>query len=217
MCAWRADAGSETVANCASCHGVHKVLPSSDPRSSINPKNLASTCGQCHPGAGRRFAISSVHLGDDTEPRAVRWVRRFYLWAIPIIIGLMFLHNAGDWAHKVYRLRLSRAPNGAAYANSKPRFRMYAFERAQQALLAISFIVLAWSGFALKQPGQWWARPILLWEAAPVRSVIHRVAAVVFIAVAAMHVISLIANARLRKHWRTLMPNGMISPKLQAG
>jgi cytochrome b subunit of formate dehydrogenase len=75
------------------------------------------------------------------------------------------------------------------------------------ALLAISFIVLAWSGFALKYPGQWWARPVLLWEAVPLRSVIHRVAAVAFIAVAAIHVISLILNARLHRHWQALVPN----------
>jgi hypothetical protein len=49
-------AGGQTVANCASCHGIHNILPSSDPRSTINPANLARTCGKCHPGAGARFA-----------------------------------------------------------------------------------------------------------------------------------------------------------------
>jgi hypothetical protein len=38
--------GSVVVANCASCHGVHNILPSSDPRSTINPANLDVTCGQ---------------------------------------------------------------------------------------------------------------------------------------------------------------------------
>ncbi len=35
---------------------------------------------------------------------------------------------------------------------------MYGFERIEHALLALSFIMLAWTGFALKYPGQWWAR-----------------------------------------------------------
>ncbi|MEJ2219172.1 MAG: cytochrome B, partial [Gemmatimonadota bacterium] len=52
--------GSQTVANCASCHGVHLILPSSDPRSTINPANLPRTCGKCHPGAGTRFAIGHI-------------------------------------------------------------------------------------------------------------------------------------------------------------
>src|SRR3990172_3214654 len=47
--------GSHIVANCASCHGVHDILPSSDPRSTINKKNLPITCGKCHPGAGKNF------------------------------------------------------------------------------------------------------------------------------------------------------------------
>jgi hypothetical protein len=45
--------GVQQVANCASCHGVHYILPSSDPDSYIHPDNLASTCGKCHAGAGR--------------------------------------------------------------------------------------------------------------------------------------------------------------------
>ena len=57
-----AKAGSQTVANCASCHGVHNIFRSSDPRSTVNPANLAHTCGTCHPGAGQTFAIGPVHV-----------------------------------------------------------------------------------------------------------------------------------------------------------
>ena len=32
--------GSPVVANCASCHGVHNILPSSDPHSTVNQANL---------------------------------------------------------------------------------------------------------------------------------------------------------------------------------
>ena len=50
--------GSQTVANCASCHGVHNILPSNDPKSTIHAKNLPQTCGKCHPGAGSRTYCS---------------------------------------------------------------------------------------------------------------------------------------------------------------
>jgi cytochrome b subunit of formate dehydrogenase len=84
---------------------------------------------------------------------------------------------------------------------------MMGFERVQHAALVASFLVLAWTGFALKYPGQWWARPLLLWESSwPVRSWIHRVAAVVFIAVSVVHLISLLVNRRLRMHWKELLP-----------
>jgi hypothetical protein len=54
--------GSQVVANCASCHGVHNILPSSDPRSTINRANLVTTCGHCHPGVTEKFALGKVHV-----------------------------------------------------------------------------------------------------------------------------------------------------------
>jgi len=206
-----AKSGSQTVANCASCHGVHNILASSDPNSTINPRNLPKTCGQCHPGAGARFAISQVHVVEGVkEPLPLRWVRQFYLVLIPVTLGLMLIHNAGDWIRKLIRLRFvgpalpgCRRPSGRRMLE----MRLFPFERIQHAVLAISFIVLVATGFALKYSDQWWARPVLVLEGArSVRSVIHRIAAVVFIAAALVHVISLSVNRRLREHWKEMIP-----------
>ena len=41
--------GSKVVANCASCHGVHNILPSADPRSMINASNLPQTATRSVP------------------------------------------------------------------------------------------------------------------------------------------------------------------------
>jgi cytochrome b subunit of formate dehydrogenase/DnaJ-class molecular chaperone len=41
--------GIAAAASCADCHGVHELLGAADPDSRINPRNVASTCGQCHP------------------------------------------------------------------------------------------------------------------------------------------------------------------------
>jgi hypothetical protein len=54
--------GSKVAANCASCHGVHDIRPSSDPKSAISKENLPATCGKCHPRAGARFAEGRVHV-----------------------------------------------------------------------------------------------------------------------------------------------------------
>jgi 5-methylcytosine-specific restriction endonuclease McrA len=46
---------------CWTCHkgyeesNNHAYLPKKDPKSSINPENLPTTCGQCHVGATRAF------------------------------------------------------------------------------------------------------------------------------------------------------------------
>ncbi|HET6936235.1 MAG TPA: cytochrome b/b6 domain-containing protein [Candidatus Angelobacter sp.] len=199
--------GGQTVANCASCHGVHNIRASSDPKSTINPSNLAKTCGHCHEGAGKRFALGPVHSGN-TEHAAVRWIRWIYLAIIPLTIGFMFLHNFGDWLHKLRRLRFSRTrlePPPVVPENAP--LRTFPFERIQHATLAISFIVLAWTGFALKYPDQWWARPTLLWENShSARGLVHRGASVVFMAAALAHILSLLFNKRLRDHWRELFP-----------
>ena len=205
-----AKAGSQTVANCASCHGAHYILPSSDPKSTINAKNLPKTCGQCHPGAGTRFAISQIHVTEgQKEPDALRWVREFYLLVIPVTIGLMLLHNGGDWIRKVIRLRFaSQARRQRGAASSHGGVRMLGFERLQHAVLVISFFTLVWTGFALKYPDQWWARPLLMMEGShSMRSLIHRVAAVVFMAVTVTHLVSLIVSRKLRAHWKEMWPN----------
>ena len=205
-----AKAGSQTVANCASCHGVHNILPSSDPKSTINPRNLPRTCGQCHPGAGTRFAISQVHLTEGKAESAVlRWVRQFYWLVIPVTIGLMLLHNGGDWVRKLIdrRFSLRRDSLGDRDFSEHGELRMLPFERVQHAVLALSFLTLVWTGFALKYPDQWWARPLVAMEGThSMRSLIHRIAAGVFMAVTVTHLISLIVSRKLREHWKEMLP-----------
>jgi cytochrome b subunit of formate dehydrogenase len=205
-----AKAGSQSVANCASCHGVHNILASSDSHSTVNVKNLPKTCGNCHPGAGTRFAIGTVHqLPGSSEPVPVRWARFAYQILIPLTIGFMLLHNAGDWLRKLHLKRFEPAAARIRDVLTARRreIRMYPFERIQHALLVLSFLTLVWTGFALKYPDHWWAQVLIYWERYfPVRGVVHRGAAVVMIAVSVIHVISLIANQRLRKHWMELIP-----------
>lgn len=201
------NAGAQTVANCASCHGIHNILRASDPRSTTYAKNLPATCGKCHPGAGERFAIGPIHQSEGTtEPRSVSWVRRIYLVMIPVVIGWMVLHNLGDWLRKLIRTQagvpLERL-SGVAGA-----MRMYPSERIQHALAALSFIVLCWTGFALKYPLQWWALPLVRLETHwQVRRWVHRGAGAVLLAVAVIHLVSLVTNRRLREHWMLLLPS----------
>ena len=37
---------------CTDCHGVHDIRRTDDPASRVNPRNLLTTCRQCHPDAG---------------------------------------------------------------------------------------------------------------------------------------------------------------------
>jgi cytochrome b subunit of formate dehydrogenase len=179
-----ARSGVLTVAHCGSCHGVHDTLPSSDPRSHTHKDNLAATCGQCHPGAGKRFAIGAVHV-DSTERAhtTVFWVRTIYLWLIWGTVGFMVLHNLLDLRRKA----LDPTPPPRAADGVGPE-RMGAGFRIAHALLLTSFAVLVYTGFALKYPEAWWARPLAVasngidW-----RAWLHRGAAIAMLVALGFH------------------------------
>ena len=40
--------GLTVTAVCVSCHTSHRILPHTDPESSIHPDRVAETCTQCH-------------------------------------------------------------------------------------------------------------------------------------------------------------------------
>jgi cytochrome b subunit of formate dehydrogenase len=54
------ESGLVVTANCADCHGAHKILPPADPASSVNRHNVADTCGKCHHGIEEQFR-TSIH------------------------------------------------------------------------------------------------------------------------------------------------------------
>jgi uncharacterized protein with PIN domain len=52
--------GLTVTATCTSCHTAHRELPASDPESTVNARNVPSTCGVCHHGIEDQFE-HSVH------------------------------------------------------------------------------------------------------------------------------------------------------------
>jgi hypothetical protein len=52
--------GLTVTATCTSCHTAHRVLPRSNPESTVNPANVPATCGQCHHGIEEQFE-NSIH------------------------------------------------------------------------------------------------------------------------------------------------------------
>jgi hypothetical protein len=47
----RLAAGDTKVAVCVDCHSVHDLRAPNDPRSTVNPANVANTCARCHADA----------------------------------------------------------------------------------------------------------------------------------------------------------------------
>jgi hypothetical protein len=73
--------GSVRVANCASCHTAHNILPATDPRSTVNPANIPATCGKvgCHPGANANYARGRFHIDPSSRDAGIiYWVALFF-------------------------------------------------------------------------------------------------------------------------------------------
>lgn len=176
--------GSRVVANCASCHGVHNILPSSDPRSMISANNLPQTCGQCHVGAGVNFARGRIHLTSELVSatgtpdagvigtRVVRWI---YIPVIVLVVGGMAVHNGLIWFRKA----------AAKKRQTRDIVRLSLNQRVQHWLLLTSFMALVLSGFALQYPDSWLAS--LLGGSEYLRRIVHRVAAVIMLVVGVYH------------------------------
>jgi cytochrome b subunit of formate dehydrogenase len=191
--------GSSVAADCASCHGVHNILPSSDPKSMIAPANLTQTCGQCHPGAGENFAVGKVHLNvpasGDAGSVGVRWVRRIYLPLIFLTVGGMALHNLLVWRRKA----ADRLRGGARTVT-----RLTLNQRVQHWLLLTSFAALVVTGFALVYPGSW--NYYIGLGAEGGRRWVHRLAAVVMMGVGVYHAFYLAATREGRSWFGDMVP-----------
>ena len=191
--------GNLTAANCASCHGIHDILPASDALSTINPKNLPQTCGKCHPGIGTRmsaefFKIHAPPGAAEGKPWLVNFITRVYIALIIATIGGMAVHNLLDFSKKL------RAHLRAARAGAEP-MRFSVWMRAQHLILMILFIVLAYTGFVHKFPDAWWSTPFhVLPNGSDVRGLIHRIAGWMFAVFFVVHVMMLIGTRRGRTH-----------------
>lgn len=191
--------GSTRAANCASCHGYHNILPSSDPRSSVNRSNLVVTCQGCHPGANSMFVQGRIHPDEsvvvDVGERINLWVRRCYIALIAVVLGFLTLHNL-----LALRKRLQ-----AAFRDSDRWFvRMKMGHRIQHLLLVLSFAYLSVTGFALKYPDSWLA--FLVGSDEDVRRIGHRVAAVVMLILSLYHLVHLAVTREGRKLFKDLFP-----------
>jgi cytochrome b subunit of formate dehydrogenase len=193
--------GSSAAANCASCHGVHDVLPSSDPKSRIHASNLLDTCSRCHAGATAGFVEGRVHAAPDAEnERAAYWVQLVYWLLIPLTVGGMLLHNGvifGKYVRDKWRAR----------RRSSLHVRFRPPEVAAHAALAVSFIALAVTGFALTYPKAAWVRGLAaIGMTESVRGWLHRGAAVLFAAAVVAHVVYSAATKHGRYGLARMLP-----------
>lgn len=203
--------GAAIVVNCASCHRAHAIKSPRDPTSSVYRDNLVATCGQCHPGANRRFTVGRVHVSPDQRAASpiLYWIANLYIVLIFSVIGGMTIHNLSDFTSKLRRkLALQKGVIPEEPVAHRLYLRLTVHERLQHAALAISFILLVVTGFMLRYPEAWWVVGIraLSSRAFVARGLIHRLAGVILFSAGLWHMGYLWLTAKGRRLFLDLLP-----------
>jgi len=210
--------GSVEVVNCASCHGYHDILPSTNPESPIHKSNLAMTCGECHPKASELYSFGKVHVSikpgktgtvNVEDDSILRLIATIYVILIVLVVGGMVVHNLLDFFKKVRR-KVKGHRHGVVenYIPHRLYLRMTLLERLQHALLAGSFVILVVTGFMLRYPEAWWvvglqgiSDHLFEW-----RGWLHRIAGVIMLGAGCWHVLYLAFTVRGRELFLELLP-----------
>ena len=194
----KSKSGDTHVANCASCHGVHRILRSSDEDSSINPNNLTKTCGECHPKISDRLAATPIHrmMEGGLHTPIADIIEKIYIFAIILIIGAMLIHWIIDLIRQIVNTM------------RKPQVRrMRTNELWQHTLTMVSFLALVVSGFALRFNESWITELFFGWERGfELRGLIHRISAIVFIVTVVWHILYLALTERGKLFLKDMFP-----------
>ncbi|OGO27896.1 MAG: hypothetical protein A2136_03835 [Chloroflexi bacterium RBG_16_54_11] len=90
---------------CADCHGTHDILKPEDPKSSVNPTNLLTTCQKCHQGVSQKWtgAWTGHYKVSLQRTPFLFYVDTFYsiftpiiLWVCGIYVALQFIRFMAD-------------------------------------------------------------------------------------------------------------------------
>ncbi len=106
--------GRTDVATCWDCHQAHLVLPTSDPRSPVNPANILTTCRHCHVNAPSNFADIEVHVASSPLPddHRLRAVTLYMILLLVATFGFFGYHTVLQIRHELQRRSEHRATPG---------------------------------------------------------------------------------------------------------
>ena len=106
----------------------------------------------------------------------------------------MLFHNLSDYIRKI----ISGPHSGESHsAKEMTTMRLNGQERLQHLVLSVAFFTLAYSGFALKYPEQWWAQPFHA-GGETLRKAVHRWTALVFCLTGIWHLLYMVGTRRGR-------------------
>ena len=215
--------GYTHTAMCFDCHGSHDIRSPDDPKSTVHTANRLETCRECHKQANAKFASFQPH------GNARDFGKYPQIWlATKFMVGLLLGTFAFFWIHLL--LWLWRESRDRAQGRTRPHIRVEAagippgkhvrrfgpWWRLGHLLFAVSLMILTLTGMTLMYADTAWAPVVMRLLGGPkVAAVIHRVNAVIFMAVFVVHLVWMALHiGRKGRRFRWLGPDSLI-PNLQ--
>jgi len=174
------DLGFVEGATCADCHTPHSNLAADDPLSSVNPDNLAATCGKCHEGVTASLLSFDPH-NDPSNPDDNIYVYVIWVFMTALLVGVFAFFGLHDvlWLQRTLvgsirgEFREEEQKNGQYVKRfSKMHIRLHV-------TIIVTFLLLALTGLPLKFHDTGWAQQLMsVLGGVDASRFIHRVAAV---------------------------------------
>ena len=202
--------GGEVAAKCHDCHGVHDILPPTDPASRLSRENVVETCRACHEGSHRRFAGYLTHATHHDRDRYPYLFWSFWGMTALLVGTLSFalLHTMA-WLIRLWRNRDEWQAHKALARNSKQKFyrRFSRLQRYLHLAMMISFFTLALTGMALKFSYMPWAQAVSrMLGGFDSMGFQHRVGAIILFVVAAVHLADVMRRKKAAQQtWRSIV------------
>ena len=201
--------GYAYTAKCFDCHGSHNIQRVSDPASSVNPQNRLDTCRKCHVNATAGYVSFEPHATTHDFARYPQvWLTSKFMIALLAGVFIFFWSHTALWFYREYRDRQARKTRPHVLTDEPPELKGKQFQRfgpwwrLAHLLFALSLMVLTLTGMAVLYAESAWAPVVIgLLGGTQSAAIIHRTAAIVFVAVFLLHLVVVVNRV---SKWRSL-------------
>ncbi|MDH3588077.1 MAG: cytochrome b/b6 domain-containing protein [Gammaproteobacteria bacterium] len=207
--------GFITTAICSDCHTPHRNLPAVDPRSSVHPDNLATTCGACHGDSPEYFLSYDPH-SDPTDRESnpeVYFVWLFMTGLLLAVFGFFAIHDLLWLQRSLFSLiggeKIARPVSKGPYVRrfSSTTIRVHL-------VVVVTFLLLAATGLPLKFHHSDWAQTMIsLFGGVEGARAFHRMAAIGTFAYVIFHLVNLCIRKFKRKEQGLLWGSNSLVPQ----
>lgn len=198
------------VAACYDCHGIHNILPPTNPNSTLSTNNILATCQKCHPNATIGFTKYDPHAVPQ-DGKHYPFFHAVFLAMTGLLIGTFSffgLHTLA-WLFRTMWLYLHdsktfREAKIETQTGDEWFTRFVPYERFLHLLVVSSFLLLVFTGMPLKFYYTHWAKFIFGLIGGPdTARILHRFGALITFLYFGLHLCSLVAKTwRGRKNLR---------------